>query len=276
MHWQLKKIEMRLFAPLKVSSSKPKTVVKCPANTPLSLTPSIHALIPKSKMAAAAAKHPENPSNLADEEICRWRFNELMDFKEKPHRLPADCVAYWESILSEAAALRDQHNAEAAALPGAYGYNTKEEGERIRKERDAITGRAYLQQRHYYDLRSRYSRELAYSIWWHKVEIAKAKRDAKKLAWDEACSAWWAEQDAFEQAQADAAVAALPEHLSDAKKKQLRALAKYRVFTVSRRYRRGGMRRVVRGLPLVQVGVHPYPAIPVYSAEERVIYNHAF
>ncbi len=224
----------------------------------------------------AAAKHPENPSMLDDEEIRRWRFNSLMDFKEKPHRVPADCVAYWEPILDQAAALRDEYKAEAAALPWAYTFNTKEEGDQIRKERDTITGRAYLQERHYYDLRVRYSRELAYSIWWHKVDAAKAKRDARKQAWDEACSAWWAEQEAFEQAQADAAVAALPEHLSDAKKKQIRALAKYRIFTVSRRYQRGGMRRVVRGLPLVQVGTHPYPPIPVYPEAERYLDNHAF
>lgn len=228
-------------------------------------------------MAAAAEKHPENPSMLEDEEIRRYNFNEMMDFKAKPHRLPADCVAYWEPIINEAKRLSVEYSAEAVALPSVYSYFSQEEGAKIRKERDAITGRAYSQARHYCDLRIRYSRELAYTIWWHKVDAAKAKRDAKKQAWDEACKAWWAEQDAFEQAQADAAIAALPEHIDPAKKKQIRALAKYRVFTVSRRVRRGGgMRRVVRGLPLVQVGSHPYPPIPVYSAEERIIYHHAF
>ncbi len=208
-------------------------------------------------------------STLTAEEVKRWRFNKMMDFKAKPSQ-PATLIAQYEPLIKEAKALADEYNAIAAALPMAYAYSSREEGDKIRMERDAICNRAYQQSRHAYDLRVRYSRELAYSIWWFKVDEYNAAVQARSEAYMAACEAHRAEQRAFAEAQAEAAIAALPP-LSDAIKARLRVLIHHAVNQASRykengywyqRPRDGLKRRVMRGVPLVEVGELPHPQLP--------------
>lgn len=208
-------------------------------------------------------------STLTAEEVKRWRFNKMMDFNAKPSQ-PATLIAQYEPLIKEAKALADEYNAAAAALPRAYAYKSQEEGDKIRREHERIRTRAAQQSRHAYDLRVRYSRELAYSIWWFKVDEYNAACQARSEAYAAACEAHRAEQRAFAEAQADEAIAAMPP-LSDAIKARLRILIRIAVNQASRykengdyyvRPRDGLKRRVMRGVPLVEVGELPHPQLP--------------
>jgi hypothetical protein len=214
-------------------------------------------------------------STLTPEEVRRWRFSEPTDYSEQKRRglIPqsaAEVIAAYEPVMAEAAQLAAQYRAEFIAHPTAWTSYSREESDAKLKHYHHLERRAYSQEFHSNKLRESYSQLLAQSIWWAKVDAAETARKAKHDAWDAACAAHRAEQDAFELAQVDAAMATLPA-LPEATQKRLRTLLKWAIHRASRytkggecfsRERDGAKRRVMRGLPPVRVGVLPHPTLP--------------
>ena len=225
-------------------------------------------------------------STLMPEEVSRWRFNELMDYSSQARRgfrpqPVAEIIAAYEPVLAEAQRLTDQYKAELAAHPTAWTSYSREDSDAKMKHYHHLENRAYRQAYHTNKLRESYSHLLAQSIWWDKVAVKEAESNAKKEAWDAALEAHRAEQEAFESAQVDAAMAAMPA-LPEAIQKRLRTLLKWAIHDAST-YKKGGdrymrprsatKRRVMRGLPLVEVGALPHPPLP---KPDYTFYHHAF
>lgn len=227
-------------------------------------------------VAAATA----SPSTLLPAEIKRWKFSTLTDFKNKPTRTPAEIQALYTPLLAEAWTLAQLYKAEYAALPGAYAVLGEEHGRAEHKRREEIKNRSYAQSAHYYKLRQQYSQELAYAIWWNRVDAQNAqiqeRQDAYRAAWQKE----HADQDAFEKEQADKAIAELrvaQPHLPEALLARLHSRLKYRLHCFFRQHPRSAApRRVMRGLPKVLCGSLPSEARLDYSGICRDIYHHAF
>ena len=224
-------------------------------------------------------------SILKPEEVSRWQFNELTDYSGPARRgfrpqSVAEIIAAYEPVMAEAARLAAEYKAEFIAHPTAWS-GTAAECRAITQRYHELESRAYRQGAHANALRVSYSQRLAESIWWAKVDAAETARQAKHDAWDAACAAHRAEQDAFELAQVDAAMATLPA-LPEATQKRLRTLLKWAIHRASTymkggdcfaRGRDGAKRRVMRGLPPVRIGVLPHPAFP---KPEYTFHWHAF
>lgn len=219
---------------------------------------------------------------LKPEELKRWRFNELMDYPNKPVRMPADCLAFYQTLLTEAWGIFEERRAAAAALPYPMGWNahTEKEVRAARAAREAADSFARQQELHFYKLRERYSYDLAHALWWNRVDAVRARGDAIREAYKKAWEEHRAEQDAFEKEQADKAIAELAAanpHLPEATLDKLRRKLKYRILLASHGRRRSDKpRRAMRGVPLVLCGVLPCEARLEYGPEDRAIYHHAF
>ncbi len=230
----------------------------------------------KTLVAAAMA----SPSTLLPDEIRRWSFNSMMEFKNKPLRTPAEIQALYAPLLAEAWTLAQLYKSELAALPMVYAVLSEEHGRAEHKRRQEIQSRSYGQSAHYYKLRQQYSRELAFSIWWNRVDAQRAqiqeRQDAYRAAWQKE----FADQDAFETEQADKAIAELraaQPHLPEALLTRLHSRLKYRLHLFFRQYPRSeAPRRVMRGLPKVLCGSLPSEARLDYSGICRDIYHTAF
>jgi hypothetical protein len=229
------------------------------------------------KLVAAATA---SPSALLLDEIRRWSFNSMMEFKDKPARTPAEIQALYTPLLAEAWTLAQLYKAEQAALPMAYAVLGEEQGRAEHKRRQEIQRRSYAQSAHYYKLRQQYSYELAFSIWWNRVDAQQAqikeRQDAYRAAWEKE----FADQKAFEEEQADKAIAELraaQPHLSEALLARLHSRLCYRLHLFFRQHPRSeAPRRVMRGLPKVLCGSLPSEARLDYSGICRDIYHTAF
>jgi hypothetical protein len=223
------------------------------------------------------------PIALKPEEITRWKFNGLMDFPKKPVRLPAECLAYYTELLTEAWRLTEERRAEAEAVPAApnmwFGHQEKEVA-LLRANKEAANNKAYVQEAHFYRLRRTYSYELAHALWWVREDrrrsLVQAVQDAYHAAWD----AHREEQEAFDNVQADKAIAELAAanpHLTAATLTRLRAHLKYALFFKGREFARSAApRRICRGLPLVACGSLPCEAHLDYPPEAQAHYFTAF
>ncbi len=228
----------------------------------------------------AKAAAEASPGTLLPDEIRRWSFNSMMEFKNKPARTPAEIQALYPPILEEAWRLAQEAKAEEAALPFGYVCASREEADAKMRRHQQIQGRAYAQNSHYYKLRQQYSYELAFSLWWNRVDAQRAqiqqRQDAYRAAWEKE----FADQQAFEEEQADKAIAELraaQPHLPEALLTKLRTLLTCRLHLFFRQYPRSeAPRRVTRGLPKVLCGSLPSEARLDYSGICRDIYHTAF
>ena len=212
-----------------------------------------------------------DPTVLTAEEINRWRFNGLMDFK-KPKRQPADCLAFYKSLLTEAYRILKDRRAEAEALPFPtvwYDYQEKEVRAAHAKKK-AAEARVYAQEVHCRNLRQQYSLDLAHSIWYNREDARRALVRRIQDEWHAARRAHDTAQDVWEQEQVDKAMAELVAanpHLSEVIKAKIARRLKYRIYIAGwGRGRSAAPHRVMRGVPLVLVGRHAYPTpvIPEY------------
>ncbi len=230
----------------------------------------------KTLVAAAMA----SPSTLLPDEIRRWSFNSMMEFKNKPARTPAEIQAFYTPLLAEAWTLAQLYKSELAALPMGYVVLSEEHGRAEHKRRQEIQSRSYNQSAHYYKLRQQYSLELAFAIWWNRVDAQQAqiqqRQDAYRAAWEKE----FADQKAFEEEQADKAIAELraaQPHLPEALLTKLRTLLTCRLHLYFHRHARSAApRRVMRGMPKVLCGSLPSEARLDYSGICRDIYHTAF
>ena len=221
--------------------------------------------------------------SLKPEELKRWHFNEMMDYNNKPVRTPADCLAFYQNLLAEAWAIFEQRSAAAAALPYPTGWFAHQEKEMraVRATREAADRSARAQELHFYALREHYSRELAYSLWWNRVDAVRARGDAVREAYRKAWEEHRAEQEAFEAEQAAKAMAefsAANPHLPEATLANLHRKLKSRIFWVNRQGYAGErkLRRAMRGMPLVLCGQLRCEARLEYAPEDRAIYHTCF
>lgn len=220
---------------------------------------------------------------LSPEELKRWRFNEMMDYKNKPVRMPAECLAFYQNLLAEAWAIFEERRAAAAALPYPMGWNaeTEKEVRAARATREAADASARAQECHFYKLRERYSRELAYSLWWNRVDAVRARGDAIREAYRKAWEDHRAEQEAFEAEQLAKAMAEFSEanpHLPEATLANLHRKLKSRIYWTNRQGYAGErkLRRAMRGMPLVLCGQLRCEARLEYAPEDRAIYHTCF
>ncbi len=221
-----------------------------------------------------------SPSTLLPDEIKRWHFNAMMEFKNKPARQPAEIQALYPPILEEAWRLAQEANAEAAALPAGYVSYSREESDAKMRRHEQIQSRAFAQEQHYFKVRQQYSYELAFSIWWNRVDqynkAIQERQDAYRAAWEKE----FADQKAFEVEQADKAIAELraaQPHLPEALLTKLHTLLTCRLHLYFRRYQRSeAPRRVMRGMPKVLCGSLPSQARLDYSGINRSVIHTAF
>lgn len=225
-------------------------------------------------------------SILTPEEVKRWHFSELMDYSGQKRRgqIPqsaAEVIAAYEPVVADAQRLADEHKAEHSKWPTSWTSYSEEESRAKTKQFHELEARAHRHMHYAAKLRETYSHHLAQSIWWSKVEAAEAKSKARLDAYQAACDAHRAEQCTFAEAQANAAIAALPP-LSEATQKRLRTLIVIAINKASTykekgdyfvRERGAAPRRVKRGIPLVQVGRLPFPILP---PAEYTFHWHAF
>ena len=217
-------------------------------------------------------------STLMPTEVSRWQFNELMDYSGQARRgwrpqTPAEIIAAHEPILAEAQRLAAEYKAAFVAHPSCWVSYSEGESDAKMKNYNKLKAQAYTQAVHANKLRTSYSHLLAQSIWWDKVAAKEAERQAKREAYDAAVKAHLEEQPSFENAQVEAAIAIMPA-LPEAIQKRLRTLLKWAIYRASRGQARSATkRRVMRGLPLVEVGALPHPPLP---KPDYTFYNHAF
>ena len=220
-------------------------------------------------------------SILTAEELKRWSFNSLMDFK-KPVRSPAECLSFYKSLITEACRILEERRAEAASLPYPVMWNLAQEKEvrAMHAKKDAADARIYAQDAHISKLRVQYSYDLAHSIWFNRVDAQRAIGVRVRDEYRRTYEAEWAEQDAFENAEADRAIAALlADHplLSEPAIRRIRANIKMALREKGRRFLRGGSpRRLLRGAPLLNCGSFPSKARLIYPPGHNTIYNHCF
>jgi hypothetical protein len=223
------------------------------------------------------------PIALKPEDIKRWKFNALMDFPKKPVRLPAECLAYYTELLTEAWRLTEERRAEAEAVPAPpnmWPVHQDKEVTAMRNAKNAANNKVYAQEAHFYRLRHNYSYELAHALWWVREDrrrnLVQKVQDAYHAAW----RAHRAEQEAFDNAQADKAIAELSAanpHLTAEKLVRLRALLKYALYFKGHKFARSEVpRRICRGLPLVACGCVPCEARLDYPPEAQAHYFTAF
>jgi hypothetical protein len=224
-------------------------------------------------------------TTLTLEQIQRFRFNSLMDFK-KPARSPTETVAVWEPVLTEADRIRDERQAVVAAWPSLrIVFATEDKAARAEadvkmradaKARIAAEQSAFTQMMHCHKLRDSYSYELAHSLWYAREAAHKAIGDRVRAEYEATWRAEFAAQEVFENEQADAAIATLKEanpHLPEATLKRIRTLLKYRLHLFFRRSSRSAApRHVLRGAPKVLCGSLPSKAHLEYPAEYRGVH----
>ncbi len=221
---------------------------------------------------------------LVPEELKRWDFNELMDFK-KPARQPAECMAFWQDLLRQVLDILAHRRATLEAIdrePSCVFYGAAD-----RKRADAVmSGRAhrriraenalFAQERHFEKLKAQYSRELAHAVWFNRVDAVRVRGQLVRERYHATKNAEWEAQENFEKEQVAGAMAALlaaHPHLSEATLKRLGGKLKYRLFTLRRQRRSQAPRRVLRGLPLVLCGSLPSQARLDYAPEDRALYD---
>lgn len=224
-------------------------------------------------------------SSLSLDLIQRFRFNGLMDFK-KPARSPEVCVAYWEPIIAEANRIYEERKAVLAAWPAFKAmYRADDHAARAAADkaslenargRIAADNAVFAQMMHCGNLRDRYSHELAHSLWYQREAAHRAIGDRVRAEYEATWRAEFAAQDAFENEQADAAIAALKAaqpHLPEKTLGFLRRHLKYRLHLFFRRHPRSAApRRVMRGVPPVLCGSLPSKARLIYPESYR--YTH--
>jgi hypothetical protein len=191
-----------------------------------------------------------------------FRFNSLMDWR-KPARAVAEVEHTYEGAILRALRNATAAAAAAKALPNCWVSYSAEESREKSKHYNAVQNNAYCYEQHYYALRRSYTHELAFAIWHAKETAYRAEWGRRTAVWEAACDAHRAEQKAFEAAGVDAAMAALPAHLTEDTRKRIRvALA----FAVTRkswgRARSAKPICVLRGLPPVACGILPNPPYP--------------
>ncbi len=221
---------------------------------------------------------------LTPEELKRWRFNGLMDFK-KPPRQPAECMAYWQDLLRRALDILNHRKSALDAIysePSGIFYRADE-----RKRVDTFTreqaqrriraeGAYFAQQQHFGKLKADYSYQLAHAIWYNREDAVRVRGELVRERYRRTYQAEWAAQEEFEKEQVANAIAALraaQPHLSEGLLKQLGAALKYALFKRRREARSQAPRRVLRGLPLVYCGSLPSQARLDYAPEDRAHYD---
>jgi hypothetical protein len=251
--------------------------------------------------AAAIAATAFGPETLAPmpaavylkrEELMRWRFNGLMDFK-KPARSPTECIAYWQPLIIQALDILKERRAASTTLPGAItivfatGQETKAEKmaqlERAReagRHRQAVLDAIFAQEQHIFKLRSRYSYELAHALWYMREAAQEARKEAVRERYHATWTAELEEQNVFEEEQVATAMEQLREkqpHLAEETLKRLSRLLKLKMGEthIYHTKRLDTPRRLMRGLPLVRYGRLPSQAHLDYAPEDRNILSHA-
>jgi hypothetical protein len=228
-------------------------------------------------------------STLALDEILRYRFNGLMDFK-KPARQPLECVAYWEPIIKESVRIREERDATAATWPSiSISWHTEDKAARAAadakmranaKARIAAEQSAFSQMMHCHTLRTSYSYELAHSLWYNRQAAQNAIGERVREEYRNTYQAEWAAQDVFENQQVEKAIATLKAanpHLPEPTVDKIRRRLKYRLHLFFRRFPRSAApRRVMRGCPPVLCGSLPSQARLVYPAGHNALIDKAF
>jgi hypothetical protein len=195
-------------------------------------------------------------------EMSVYRFNSLMDWRKSARDVAEVERVYNAAILR---ALRNSTAASAAAkaLPNCWVSYSVEESREKSAHYNKVQNNAYRLEQHYYALRRSYAQELAFAIWHAKETAYRAEWDRRMAVWRAACDAHRDEQKAFESAGVDTAMAALPAHLTEDTRKQIRRVLTYAIYKKSRcRARSAKPIRVLRGLPPVPCGSLPNPPYP--------------
>lgn len=228
-------------------------------------------------------------SSLSLDQILRFRFNGLMDFK-KPARKPMECVTYWEAILKEADRIYEERQAVLAAWPTfracyrADDLVARAAADKASREnargRIAADNAVFGQMMHCHKLRAQYSYELAHSLWYNRYAAQRAVGDRVREEYRKTYEAEWAAQDEFENQQVAKAIATLKAanpHLSEEKLDFLRRRLKYRLHCFFRRTPRSAApRRVMRGIPKMFCGSLPSQARLDYPEGHNALIDKAF
>jgi hypothetical protein len=228
-------------------------------------------------------------TTLTLDQIQRFRFNGLMDFK-KPARSPLECVAVWEPVIKEADSIREERQAVVAAWPSLrIVFATEDKAARAdadqkmradAKARIAAEQSAFTQMMHCHKLRDSYSYELAHSLWYQREAAQRAIGDRVRAEYEATWRAEFAAQEVFETEQVATAIAALVEanpHLSEETVAKVSHRLKYRLHLFFRRSSRSASpRRVMRGVPLTFCGSLPSQARLVYPAGHNALIDRAF
>jgi hypothetical protein len=130
----------------------------------------------------------------------RFRFNSLLQFKLhiRPTRDVAGVIAAWEPVMAEAHRLkaaakealdniRTTPPLPASSYPSVKAWN--EAAINYTRAHQQLSYRAEAQNLHILKLQDKYSYELAYTIWWYKVEAYEAERDVMRDAYRAALAA---------------------------------------------------------------------------------------
>ena len=148
------------------------------------------------------------------------------------------------------------------------------------KARIAAEQSAFSQMMHCHNLRDSYSYELAHSLWYQRQAAQRAIGERVRSEYEATWRAEFAAQEAFENEQADAAIATLKEacpHLPEKTTDFLRRHLKYRLHLFFRREPRSAApRRVLRGVPKVLCGSLPSQARLEYPPEHNALIDQAF
>lgn len=228
-------------------------------------------------------------STLSLDEMLRYRFNGLMDFK-KPARQPLECVTHWEPIIKESVRIREERAAAAANWPSlSISWHTEDKAARAAadakslahaKARIAAERAAFSQMMHCHTLRASYSYQLAHSLWYNRYAAQRAIGVRVREEYQATWMAEMAAQEVFENQQVEQAIATLKvanPHLSEETVDKIRRRLSYRIHLFFRRSPRSAApRRVMRGVPKVFCGSLPSQARLVYPEGHNALIDKAF
>ncbi len=131
----------------------------------------------------------------------RFRFNSLLQFKPhiRPARDVAGVIAAWEPVMAEARRLLavtkealDNIGTTHPYLPATFYPSIKawnDAANNNTRTLQQLSNRADAQDLHILKLQDKYSYELAYTIWWYKVEAYEAERKVMRDAYCAALAA---------------------------------------------------------------------------------------
>jgi hypothetical protein len=185
------------------SSSEPQTVVESPAKTaPLPARSGPFFLSSKPSFRDNMDRPAEMLTSTLDPALLkRFRFNSLLQFKQhiRPARDVAGVIAAWEPVMAEAHRLLaaakealDNIGTTHPYLP-ATSYPTMQAWQAAlnnnARVRQQLHNQASSQDLHILKLQDKYSYELAYTIWWYKVEAYNAERKIVRDAYTAALAA---------------------------------------------------------------------------------------